>query len=80
LPISYYQAMSPPFKLVFVTGNAYKLREVRSVLCDAVDLESVDLELPEIQGTAVEIAQDKCRRAAEVVSVHKRSPRYDNEW
>lgn len=60
-------AMAPPFKLVFVTGNAYKLNEVRSILGDAAELESVDLDLPEIQGTTEEIAKDKCNRAAEVV-------------
>ena len=59
--------MTPPFKLTFVTGNAYKLGEVRLILGDAVELEAVDLDLPEIQGTTEEIARDKCRRAAEAV-------------
>jgi inosine triphosphate pyrophosphatase len=61
--------MTSPFKVVFVTGNAYKLSEVRSILGDAAELESVNLDLPEIQGTTEEIAKDKCRRAAEVVSI-----------
>jgi inosine triphosphate pyrophosphatase len=61
--------MITPFKLVFVTGNAYKLNEVRNILGDTAELESVNLDLPEIQGTTEEIAKDKCRRAAEVVSI-----------
>jgi inosine triphosphate pyrophosphatase len=59
--------MKSLLNLVFVTGNSYKLNEVRNILGDAAELESVDLDLPEIQGTIEEIAKDKCHRAAEVV-------------
>lgn len=59
--------MSETFKLVFVTGNAYKLSEARIILGSDAQLESVALDLPEIQGTIEEIAIDKCRRAAERV-------------
>lgn len=59
--------MPPRLKLTFVTGNAYKLSEVGIILGDKVDLEAVNLDLPEIQGTTEEIATDKCRRAAEIV-------------
>ncbi|KAH9062269.1 Ham1-like protein [Lactarius vividus] len=58
----------PSGRLVFVTGNAGKLNEVREILAqgEAIDIESRDLDLPEIQGTTQEIALEKCRRAAEV--------------
>jgi len=59
--------MAPPFKLAFVTGNKYKLSEVRRSLEGVAEIESVNLDLPEIQGTIEEIAIDKCHRAAEVV-------------
>jgi len=56
-------------RLVFVTGNAGKLNEVREILAQgkAIDIESRDLDLPEIQGTTQEIAIEKCRRAAEII-------------
>ena len=59
--------MSKP-KVVFVTGNANKLSEVRAILGDSVDLEAKSIDLPELQGTIEEISKDKCRRAAEIVS------------
>ncbi|KAH9062276.1 Ham1-like protein [Lactarius vividus] len=59
----------PLGRLVFVTGNAWKLDEVREILAqgEAIDIESRDLDLPEIQGTTREIAIEKCRRAAEII-------------
>ncbi|KAH9173348.1 Ham1-like protein [Lactarius sanguifluus] len=59
----------PLGRLVFVTGNAGKLDEVREILAqgEAIDIESRDFDLPEIQGTTREIAIEKCRRAAEIV-------------
>lgn len=57
--------------LVFVTGNANKLIEVRAILSDGstpIQLESQSLELPEIQGTTQDVAREKCRRAAELVN------------
>ncbi|KAH8118842.1 Maf/Ham1 [Phellopilus nigrolimitatus] len=59
--------------LIFVTGNAHKLREVRAILSDgssgsaSINLESKDLDVPELQGTTQEVAREKCRRAAELV-------------
>jgi len=55
-------------KIVFVTGNANKLREVRDILGDTFEVESVKLDLPELQATTEEIVIDKCRRAADLVS------------
>lgn len=65
--------MLEPFKLVFVTGNAYKLSEARIILGPDAELESVALDIPEIQGTAEEIAIDKCRRAAQIVCIARLS-------
>lgn len=59
----------PLERLVFVTGNAGKLREVREILAQGtpIEIESRDLDLPEIQGTTQEVAMEKCRRAAELI-------------
>ncbi|KAF9000297.1 inosine triphosphate pyrophosphatase-like protein [Cyathus striatus] len=62
--------MSKTKPLVFVTGNANKLKEVRQILSEGghpIKIESQSLDIPEIQGTTVEVAIDKCRRAAELV-------------
>ncbi|KAF8508717.1 Ham1-like protein [Hysterangium stoloniferum] len=56
--------------LVFVTGNANKLKEVRAILSAGtpVAIESRSLDLPEVQGTTQDVAREKCRRAAELVN------------
>jgi len=56
-------------KLVFVTGNANKLKEVREILSEGhpIELDSRALDIPEIQGTTQEVAKEKCRRAAEII-------------
>ena len=53
--------------LNFITSNPNKLREVKAILSDAVDLKSQQLDLTEIQGSIEEISRDKCRRAAAMV-------------
>ncbi|CAE6476998.1 unnamed protein product [Rhizoctonia solani] len=56
--------------LIFVTGNANKLREVEEILAAGgvpLIIQSQNIDLPEIQGTAVEVSKEKCRRAAEIV-------------
>ncbi|CAE6343214.1 unnamed protein product [Rhizoctonia solani] len=56
--------------LTFVTGNANKLREVEEILAAGgvpLIIQSRSIDLPEIQGTAVEVSKEKCRRAAEIV-------------
>ena len=58
-----------PKTLNFITGNANKLAEVRAILGNVVDLQSRNVDVDEIQGTIEEIARDKCRRAAEKVSL-----------
>ncbi len=57
-----------PKTLNFITGNKNKLAEVRAILGDVIDLQSKNVDSPEIQGTIEEIAMDKCARAAEAVS------------
>lgn len=57
-----------PKQLNFITGNANKLREVKAILGNAVQLESQSLDLLEIQGTIEEVSVHKARTAAELVS------------
>ncbi|KAJ6004551.1 hypothetical protein N7522_006196 [Penicillium canescens] len=53
---------------MFVTGNANKVIEVNAILGEAVPVQSLALDIPEIQGTLEEIATEKCRRAAEIIN------------
>lgn len=57
-----------PTTLNFITGNANKLAEVRAILGDVVDLQSKRVDVDEIQGGIEEIARDKAKRSAEIVS------------
>ena len=56
--------------IYFVTGNMMKEREVNAILSE-VDMPfrvtHVDIDLPELQGDALEIARQKCREAANQV-------------
>ncbi len=56
--------------IYFVTGNSMKEREVNAILAD-VDIpfrvSHVDIDLPELQGDALQIARQKCLEAAEQV-------------
>lgn len=57
-----------PKQLNFITGNANKLKEVKSILSETpVELQNQNLDLPELQGTIEEISRDKCARAADIV-------------
>ncbi|GAA5997013.1 nucleoside triphosphate pyrophosphohydrolase HAM1 [Rhodotorula paludigena] len=70
-----------PRTVLFVTGNANKLKEVRSILLASTQhaggsdpattpsfsVESQDLDLPEVQGTTQEVARAKVKAAADVV-------------
>jgi inosine triphosphate pyrophosphatase len=63
-----------PKELNFITGNKNKLAEVQAILSvTPVKLQSQALDLPELQGTIEEISIDKCKRAAEAVSLEKPS-------
>ncbi|KAI9826870.1 MAG: nucleoside triphosphate pyrophosphohydrolase ham1 [Thelocarpon impressellum] len=56
-----------PKILNFITGNKNKLAEVEAILGSAVELQSLSLDLVEIQGSIEDISSDKCRRAADAV-------------
>lgn len=53
--------------LTFVTGNPNKVIEVNAIIGNAISIQPLALDIPEIQGTLTEIASDKCRRAAHIV-------------
>lgn len=58
--------------LTFVTGNAKKLEEVRSILGDSLRgwrLVSQKVDLPELQGSPEEVSFEKCRLAAQQVTM-----------
>ncbi len=53
-------------KIYLVTGNPNKLREWRAILPDDIQIDSMDIDLPEIQSAdPEEIVTDKARRAYE---------------
>ncbi|KAI9189105.1 nucleoside triphosphate pyrophosphohydrolase ham1 [Blastocladiella emersonii ATCC 22665] len=54
--------------LVFVTGNANKLREVQAILGSRVPLLPVDIDLPEYQGDPRTVSTEKCRLAATLLN------------
>ena len=54
-------------KITFVTGNKGKLSELKAVLDDFVSVSSLDVDLPELQGTPREISVDKCQRATHAI-------------
>ncbi|KAJ5595303.1 uncharacterized protein N7459_001511 [Penicillium hispanicum] len=54
-------------RCTFVTGNPNKVIEVNAILGDAIAVQPLALDIPEIQGTLEEIARDKCRRAAQII-------------
>jgi len=60
--------------IVFVTGNANKLREVKAILqkgasgsSAAIEVQSKEVDLPEIQGSTQEVAYAKVKQAAEIL-------------
>ncbi|KAJ6094652.1 hypothetical protein N7467_002165 [Penicillium canescens] len=55
-------------KLNFITGNKNKLSEVRAILGNVIEVDSQEVDVPEIQGTIEEIAKEKARRAAEAIN------------
>lgn len=55
----------------FVTGNKNKLAEVQAILQGTIEVKSVSVDVPELQGTIEDIAREKCRKAAEAVSSYQ---------
>lgn len=69
-PMASFPAVAMASKrLTFVTGNYNKLKETKYILSQGtpVDIDSQDLDIPELQGTTQEVAMAKCRRAAELL-------------
>lgn len=60
-------SVRPPPVVNFITGNANKLGEVRTILEPAIRVESQAIDIEEIQGTIEEVTEAKCRKAAEAV-------------
>ena len=60
-----------PTILNFITGNAQKLAEVKTILVavPGLQLQSRNVEGAEIQGSIEEVARDKCSRAAAAVGL-----------
>eukprot|EP00262_Sarcandra_glabra_P008654 TRINITY_DN22269_c0_g1_i1.p1 TRINITY_DN22269_c0_g1~~TRINITY_DN22269_c0_g1_i1.p1 ORF type:complete len:205 (-),score=38.25 TRINITY_DN22269_c0_g1_i1:122-736(-) len=54
--------------VTFVTGNAKKLEEVRTILGNSIPFQSLKLELPELQGEPEAISKEKARLAAKEVN------------
>lgn len=55
-------------KILFLTGNAGKLREARQIMGEGVTVESREIDLPEIQSTRVEdVIEQKLNAAYAVV-------------
>lgn len=52
----------------FVTGNANKLREVKTMLEPGIEVRSHPLDIEEVQGTITEVTESKCRKAAELLN------------
>ncbi|KAJ9461716.1 Inosine triphosphate pyrophosphatase [Diplonema papillatum] len=53
----------PRPKVIFVTGNANKLREVNAILGKCIDVDNRKVDLPELQGEPIDIAKEKAREA-----------------
>lgn len=54
-------------RVIFVTGNEKKLREVRQMMGDDLQIEAKSIDLPEYQGDVMEIASKKCQAAYDIV-------------
>lgn len=54
-------------RVIFVTGNENKLREVRQMMGDGLIIEAKSIDIPEFQGHALEIAAKKVRTAYEAI-------------
>ncbi|KAF8014285.1 hypothetical protein BT93_H0197 [Corymbia citriodora subsp. variegata] len=50
--------------VTFVTSNAKKLEEVRTILGESIPFQSLKLDVPELQGEPEDISREKARLAA----------------
>ncbi|KAH9819681.1 inosine triphosphate pyrophosphatase-like protein [Melampsora americana] len=66
--------MSNGKKLVFVTGNKNKLKEVEKILNDEslnqtkIEITSMDLDVPEVQGSTQDVAREKVKAASLILN------------
>ncbi|OAA77450.1 non-canonical purine NTP pyrophosphatase [Akanthomyces lecanii RCEF 1005] len=51
----------------FITGNANKLSEVKAILEPEIEVQSLSIDLEEVQGSVEEVTLSKCQRAADIV-------------
>ncbi|KAJ4145682.1 hypothetical protein LMH87_004522 [Akanthomyces muscarius] len=58
-------AMAP--RVHFITGNANKLSEVKAILEPEIEVQSLSIDLEEVQGSVEEVTLSKCQRAADIV-------------
>merc|ERR1711935_216874 len=54
---------TPKTKIMFLTGNPGKIKEFRAILESKFEIEQLDLDLPEYQGTPMEVATEKIKLA-----------------
>ena len=54
---------SKKIPVLFVTGNAGKIKEFRAITGHVFDTDQLDIDLPEYQGTPEFVAAEKCRLA-----------------
>lgn len=59
--------MATPRTINFITGNSNKLKEVKAILEPAIRVESLSLDIEEVQGSLEEVTIAKCRKAADTV-------------
>lgn len=71
MPQKTNEGVPTPEKIHFATGNNKKLQEVVAILADGhplpFEIDSVKLDLPELQGEPEDIAKEKCRLASQEV-------------
>jgi inosine triphosphate pyrophosphatase len=64
-------AAASPLRFTFVTGNAKKLAEVVAIIgtehSHRFVIDSVALDLPELQGEPEDVSREKCRMAAQQI-------------
>ncbi|KAL0485274.1 inosine triphosphate pyrophosphatase [Acrasis kona] len=53
--------------VVFVTGNANKLREVQQICGETLNVISHSVDLPELQGEVEDISKEKCKLAVKEI-------------
>jgi len=56
-------------RIIFVTGNKNKLREVREMMGEGLEIEAQQIDLPEYQGEPLQIASQKARTAYEILKL-----------